>query len=435
MKKTSIALTGLKKIQLDRQGATKTKPAMATVLLTSLALAGGMHTAAADPIEGALDGAFGALDSIPGKFNLDARLRHESFDVDGARERDGASIRVRYGYTTPNFSGFTAMVEGETLESAFNNGDDIHPLDELGDGTDLNQLWIQYANDAFGNVKVGRQLYTLDDHRFIGHVGWRQNIQTFDAVTAGVTAIENVDLKGFYIGAQNAVTDTYSEHDSYGLNGAFSFAEWLKLTGFAYFIEGDEDNGSNAAISNDTLGLRVTGGAKTGTVGLKYALSYANQEENSGSPAGVNFDADYYAGDLSASMSGATLGGGFEILEPEFRTPLATLHKFHGYADVYLPITGFQQGLEDYYVYGSYKLPVGNGLTLKAVYHWFDAEEDAAGFDGGEELDLVAAYKVNKYMTLLGKYGNYDSDGGVGPSAVQGSTDKEMWTIEVNLKY
>ena len=141
----------------------------------------------ADSVESALDSAFAKVEeTVLGKFSINARLRYESFDLDNgnpALDRDGTSIRVRYGYTTPDFSGFTAMVEGETLSRVGGDHDDIHPLDDAGDGTDLNQLWVQYKDAEYGSVKVGRQIYALDDHRFIGHVGWRQNIQTFDAAT------------------------------------------------------------------------------------------------------------------------------------------------------------------------------------------------------------------------------------------------------------
>lgn len=38
------------------------------------------------------------------------------------------------------------MAEGETLSRIGGDPDDIHPLDAACDGTDLNQLWVQYAN-------------------------------------------------------------------------------------------------------------------------------------------------------------------------------------------------------------------------------------------------------------------------------------------------
>ncbi len=388
----------------------------------------------ADTVESSLDSTFNRLEeSVPGKFNIDARLRYESFDLKNgvpANDRDGTSLRVRYGYTTPDFSGFTAMVEGETLTRVGGNHADIHPLDDAGDGTDLNQLWVQYKDADYGNIKVGRQIYSLDDHRFIGHVGWRQNIQTFDAVTAEYSGIEKLSVKPFYLAEQHSVSRQHNELNAYGLNVAYAFAKEFALTAFYYDIEGDER--ANANASNETIGLRATGTVMLDELPITYAASIAEQEDTG--PSSLNYDATYFAADVSTKFEGITLGGGFEILEPGFRTPLATVHKFNGYADALLPLAGFTNGLEDYYVYAGYTIPVGNGIKAMVIYHWFDSESSgASGEDGGEELDLVASYKINKYFSLLAKYGDYDSDGGVGGLA--GAIDKKMFTVELNFKY
>ena len=150
-----------------------------TYQVTTLAvlLAAGTTGAIADTVESSLDTSFQQLEeAVPGKFSLNTRLRYESFDLDTPTgnlpdgtpaDRDGTSLRVRYGYTTPDFSGFTAMVEGETLTRIGGEHDDIHPLEDAGDGTDLNQLWVPDQNAEYGRIKVGRQIYNLDDQRFI----------------------------------------------------------------------------------------------------------------------------------------------------------------------------------------------------------------------------------------------------------------------------
>ncbi len=400
----------------------------------------------ADPVESSLGSAFSKVEeTVPGKFSINARLRYESFDLNRPTgllpngtpaDRDGTSLRVRYGYTTPDFSGFTAMVEGESLTRVGGNANDIHPLDELGDGTDLNQLWVQYKDADYGSIKVGRQIYALDDQRFIGHVGWRQNIQTFDAATAEYSGVEKLSIKPFYLAEQHAVNGTHNELEAFGLNASYAFGKGFKLTGFFYNIEGDDTTNANA--SNKTIGLRATGTISYEDLPFTYAISIAEQED--AGPSALNYDAGYFAGDLSTKVSGITLGGGFEILDAGFRTPLATVHKFNGFADALLPLGGFTNGLEDFYVYAGYTIPVGNGIKAKLIYHWFDSESGGApGQNGGDEIDLVASYQVNDYMSLVAKYGDYNTDGGVGAGGIGGTSsgalDKKMFTFELNFVY
>ncbi|NBB79531.1 MAG: alginate export family protein [Verrucomicrobia bacterium] len=395
-----------------------------TLLATTMAASG----LTADPVESSLDSAFAQLEeAVPGKFSINTRLRYEIFDLDNgspALDRDGTSLRVRYGYTTPDFNGFTAMAEGETLTRVGGDHDDIHPLDDAGDGTDLNQIWVQYQDADYGSAKVGRQIYFLDDHRFIGHVGWRQNIQTFDAATAAFTAIDNLTIKAFYIDAVNRVNADYFVLVSFGLNASYSFNKAFNLTGFYYEI----DNADNPAWESDVIGLRATGVLSLEDIGidLSYALSVADQDNAD------TGNANYFAGDLSTKLGGVTLGAGFEVLNAGFSTPLATVHKFNGFADVFAgpSLGGIANGLEDYYAYAGYTIPVGNGINAKLIYHDFSPETGAG--DYGDEIDLVASYKINEYFSTVAKYGSYNTDGGSGGV---GGFDKDMFTIELNFIY
>jgi hypothetical protein len=90
--------------------------------------------------------------------------------------------------------------------------------------------------------------------------------------------------------------------------------------------------------------------------------------------------------------------------------------------------------LEDFYLYLAYQIPVGQGIQTKLIYHWFDSESSgSSGQDGGTELDLVASYAINQYLSVLAKYGDYRSDGGIG--GLVGAVDKQMFTLELNFKY
>ncbi len=99
---------------------------------------------------------------------------------------------------------------------------------------------------------------------------------------------------------------------------------------------------------------------------------------------------------------------GYELLGSDdgqqgFVTPLATLHKFQGWADVFLATPA--DGVEDIYV--GVNGQVGD-LSLGAYYHDFSADE--GGDDYGRELDLVATYPLNQYFKAQLKYADYNAD-------------------------
>ena len=94
------------------------------------------------------------------------------------------TLRSRLGYATDSYNGFSARVEVENNVALV---DDYNDTNGSGAGfsvvpdpefTELDQGFIQYKGDAL-TAKLGRQVLTYDNHRFIGHVGWRQDRQTF----------------------------------------------------------------------------------------------------------------------------------------------------------------------------------------------------------------------------------------------------------------
>lgn len=382
--------------------------------------------------EGWVAGLEEALGELPGSVTVESRVRYEVFDEAGGLETDGLSHRIRYGYVTEAHGGFQGMVEGETIY-AWGQGEDLHPADNAGDGTDVNQLWLSFRGKDTGMVKVGRQVYTLDDHRFIGHVGWRQNIQSFDAVTGEVDLMEAILLKAFYIDAVNTVTGAHNAIEAWGLNAGRKLGEVLSVTGFLYSIDGRPDI---AAGSGETAGVRISGKLEKEDFTFRYVLAYARQWENSGN-TGIRFGHDYGSMEASLTREGWTLGIGYESLGGNgihgFSTPLATLHKFNGFADVFLAASasgGLVNGLEDLHVRAEYLFPAGSGVRLSVIHHWFSPRRGAG--DYGNEIDLVVSYAINKNWSLLGKYGRYSSDGG---SAGVGGRDKEMLALEVNFTY
>src|SRR5688500_6320652 len=119
--------------------------------------------------------------------------RLPSAPVDAANfpnSADALTIRARAGAEL-KASGFSFLVEGEgtlALADDYNDtlpGNGVEPFPTVADpeNLELNRLQVSYMKDGTG-VTVGRQRIVLDNERFVGNVGWRQNEQTFDAVRA-----------------------------------------------------------------------------------------------------------------------------------------------------------------------------------------------------------------------------------------------------------
>lgn len=356
-----------------------------------------------------------------GKVNLDVRTRYEYTDV-GANSFDGVSIRTRLGFTTGEVNGFQAKIEMEDVSVPFGI-DQPNPLDV--DATELNQLWLSYKNEDFGSAKLGRQIIAYDDHRFIGHVGWRQNIQTYDAFATTFDSVENLWIKFAYLDSVNRVNATEQDLAGYLLNTKYKFSKYLNLTGFIYSLDFD-----SFSKDSDTFGLRATGMVPLEDFKLSYTGSFATQSQN-------GFDSyNYYALEVKGAYKEIGLWAGFEVLEGDatsgFSTPLATIHKFQGFADKFAGpgIGGTVNGIQDIYFGASYKIPVGKGIVTQAIYHLFEPENGSG--DYGTEIDFLVAYNINKSFKIVSKYGNYSAD----DNAVGiGAGDREFFSLELNFKY
>ena len=144
---------------------------------------------------------------------------------------------------------------------------------------------------------------------------------------------------------------------------------------------------------------------------FSYVASYAQQTDYESSP--FDYSADYYLLEGVFAKKGFSGGVGYEVLggddERGFQTPLATLHKFQGWADKFL--TTPTAGIEDLYVKAGYSPgDVGpfKGMKFSAIYHDFSAETGSA--DYGSEINLLATAKWKKLGLTL-KYADYNADG------------------------
>ena len=141
----------------------------------------------------------------------------------------------------------------------------------------------------------------------------------------------------------------------------------------------------------------------------------------------LSYGTEYYNLELSASVKPVAFGAGYEVMGSDkgvsFRTPLATLHAFNGWADMFL--TTPANGLHDLYAFAQVTLPAS--IPLRAVYHQYDA--DRQGADYGQELDLIVSRKFGKNWSALLKYAYFN-----GQNAPTSTDVQKFWAqVEFNF--
>jgi len=377
-----------------------------------------------------------------GKVSAAFNYRYEQVDQQGIGKKAQAStLRSRLGYQTATLKGISGKLELEDVSVIGNeqynstaNGKTAYPVVADPEDAELNQAYLQFTGVEGLTLTGGRQRIKLDNDRFIGNVGWRQNEQTFDAVRLAFSPM--ADLVGTYLYLAN-VNRIFGEHhpnaaladsrmDSHLLHLGWTGQAALQVSAYGYLL--DFENAP--AASTQTFGIRFTGALKPGeTFTLLYTAEYADQSDYA-LGAAIN-QGDYYFIALGAGVMGITVQAAYEVLSGDgvygFATPLATAHAFQGWADKFLatPATG----VEDLYFTLSGKAA---GLKLVGVYHLFSS--DAGDFKYGTETDLLIMKPISENILVSAKYAMYAADRNpqnTGGTAVD--TDKLWLTGELKF--
>lgn len=391
----------------------------AAALAAPLAFAHPALAAPGDPITFADELAFDPI--------VDARLRYENVDQPG-READAVTARVRAGFEIKHAGGFAILAEAEgtlAIQDDYNAfpfaiaSSQRRPAFAVvadPENVELNRLQLQYKSKA-ATFTLGRQRINLDDQRWVGSVGWRQNEQTFDAVR-GEAKLGRVALDGIYAIGQRSIFGVDSGprqamDGDFVLFGAGAKLGPVQAKAFAYLLDYGEP--FMLGMSSQSYGARATTAVPLGSAKLNLVGSYARQMDYGDNP--VDYEADYVLGEAALTVRGLTLSGGWEKLGADasvpggkaLQTPLATLHKFNGWADLFL--TTPNAGLEDAYAGIAYKfdgvkaLP---GLNAAVVYHQFDS--DLGDLEYGTEWNASIGFKLGR-VALLAKFADYEAVG------------------------
>ncbi len=349
-----------------------------------------------------------------GKFTADVRYRHETVrQANALRDARASTLRARGGYETGAWHGFSAMLEAEAVaavgDDRYNstvNGKTGHSIVADPAGAEINQAWLRYSGLPGTRVTYGRQRLALDNQRFIGAVGWRQNEQTFDALWAVNESLPNTRLSAGYVYNVNRVFGEKSPVGNFKsaspiLNASYRGFAAGELSAYGYLL----DLPNAAASSTRSWGLRFKGATEL-RKDLKalYTAEVAKQHDWRDNPR--DYGVKYYFLEGGLALKALDLKLGHEVLGSDgtnaFQTPLATLHAFNGWADVFLatPATG----LRDTHI------KLGGtvaGVRLDAIHHRFRADRGGARY--GEEWDFQAVMPFRKHYAAGIKYAAYNA--------------------------
>jgi hypothetical protein len=356
----------------------------------------------------------------PLRFEWDLRLRHEHVDdVALAQDATADTLRLRAGLRFDFGHGWSALLEGEGVASAndrYNsgaNGQTGYPAILDPSGAELNQAWLGWRGTQAAAL-LGRQRIVLDNQRFVGNVGWRQNEQTFDALALETRPAEGLALRYDWLDRVHRVAGDDARDplarerdlDTHLLNAALQRGaqQWV---GYAYL----HDDNDLATASTATYGLRWTGNRKHEAMTWGWSAEYARQRDHAGNP--LSFAHDYWLLEPSLQAHGVTWKAGWEHLGGDGRhalqTPLASLHAFNGWADKFLVTP--PGGLEDVYVGAGGKFGRGRAAGKFAwALAWHDYRADQGG-DYGSEWDASLGFPLPGGIGGLVKLADYRSDG------------------------
>ena len=338
---------------------------------------------------------------------LNFRARYEAVDQKGIDKRASAlTLKSRISLTTGAYKGFSVATEVDNVTdiidsyNSTSNGKSNYPVVADPTGTDVNLFYVKYKTDQV-TATGGRQRILHNNQRFVGGVAWRQNEQTYDGYRLQYQANKAISVDYSYVynvnrlfGPRGAKADLHGQ--LHLLNSTFKVNNDHKFNAYAYLLDFD----SAAALSTDTYGVSYNG--KFDAIMLNAA--YAKQSDAGNNHA--NFSADYYNIELGTKLHSVTLLAGVEVLGSDngigFSTPLATLHKFQGFADKFLGTPA--QGVEDLYVTAKTNI---KGVKLSATYHTLSSDVDH--IDYGSEIDIAGAYPVHKNTKLIVKLANYNA--------------------------
>lgn len=379
-----------------------------------------------------------SVNSIAGEYQWGMRTRYQTVNDTWLGDAEALTTRIKLTakYQLDKNQQWQLMLQPNYVfafnEKDFNSVTVTRASSPIPDppGFNLLQAQISYESNNDWHINLGRQRLSFDNERFIGGIDFWQTPQTFDALKFTYNNNINWHIQYAYTNKVHRIfgknsTLTLPENDirygllmqrpvnelgvhhlnSHLLNIHYQTDNDLNISVYDYLIE----NTDQVLFSTQTLGLRIQDEFKPHKIKYRYTLELAQQQDAFNNPN--SFSTWYSLIEASAQYKSHQLQLSQEILAEEngngFKTPLATNHKFQGWADIFTGYT-MQTGLRNQYLTyrGRYKK-----LRWRAVLHNFSSYKNSQQI--GTEIDLELAYRYTRKWEFKLVYGDYRTKNGL----------------------
>lgn len=364
-------------------------------------------------------------------FNLNDRtyeddsihLLRNRFNFDAAYISDSGQTPVRFFAEAQDARSFADSNVNQT--ALFENEFDLRQL--FGE---VKSPWKKLPI----TVKVGRQVLSYGDERFVGGFDWSNVARVFDAVKLVYTPIPRFQLDLFVsrvVRVERVSVDrTPHDDDFYGIYGAFKPFFDHMLDTFLFIrhntnksVRGERP-GQVGELKEYTFGNRFKGKKFNFDYGTEYAIQLGSRSHNAieawafHQELGYTFDKFFWTPRVYGEYNHASgdrnpTDGKFQTFDNLFPTN----HNKYGYID----FVGLKN-INNFMIGASVK--PHKRLMFSTDFHWFflDAKESAwfnagggvfrtasprAGLSLGQEIDLFATYKFTEHISFLGGYSHF----------------------------
>ena len=386
-------------------------------------------------------------------YSADVRIRYANINDNVNKDANALTGRLLMTLRTPQVANFRAVFAAEhvndfginTFNDGGTNGQTQYATEVDPSGTELDEAFVEYRGNA-ALIRYGRQYINHGalPQRFLGTVAWRQNHQTYDALSVDANIGERFRLEAALVEKVYRVLGR--DHPSRGarewditgtaIRATYAEPSFGRLSAYVYNLDFDE----NILLSTRTIGMDGGGSCFAdpskfgwaGTCALGFAFQTSIHEAFDYDPLlylhsslGVdfsNFRKENSTGSVAILMT---------LLEGDgrnsFKTPLATLHGYAGAADKFLVNTP-RHGLIDFELRVKERL-LGWDVTLGI--HGFDTTQGSMP-PYGREVDIAATRTFGKYKWIL-KLADYRANDEWKPTPYGIDATKFWATVQFSL--